>query len=268
MLLDGEVKYFIPSSVLDFAISSLIFQVSWRLSSHLSSYHYCLIKCSLVFDVSWRSLMLLVSEQKLHQQNNKPVLRPPRVKKPLLDTSLMLITLLHSQGATRLAHQNYRNKHFFSTYWTGHDMLSRNWCPAPSFTLMISLSDLHKHCLLAKPNRVATDSIDQPVLALVQLATVSEIALFCFKTLYWRPCAALTFHEDAYQANQNVSQPWKLTGTAGRWPSSHPAAIRHSRSMRASQLTMQSRPSSWPGLSDSALGSCAWWWGGGTRLML
>lgn len=204
--------------------------------------------------------MLLVSEQKLHRQNNKPLLRPPWVKKPLLDTSLMLITLLHSHGATRvrLAHQNYQSKHFFSTYWTGHDMLSRNWCPPPSFTLMISLSDLHEHCLLPKPNKVAADSIGQTVLALAQLATVSEIALFCFETWYRRPCAALTFHEHAYQANHNVSPPWKRIGTPGRWPSSCPAAIRHSRSMKASQITLQSRPSSWPGLSDSALGSCAW----------
>lgn len=72
--LDDEVKYFIAPQDLN---SSFYLSTSKWESSHLSSYHYCLIKCSLVFDVGWRSLMLHVSEQKLQQQNNKPVLRPP-----------------------------------------------------------------------------------------------------------------------------------------------------------------------------------------------
>lgn len=147
--------------------------------------------------------MLRVSEQKLHRQNNKPVLRPPRVKKPLPDTSLMLITLLHSHGATRvrLAHQDNNRItriNFFSNYRTGHDLLWRNWRPAPSCPLMISSSDLQGHSLLPKPY-----SISQTVLTLTQLATVSSIRciFFCcvvsagFEPWYWRPCVALTFHD-------------------------------------------------------------------------
>lgn len=228
--------------------------------------------------------MLRVSEQKLHRQNNKPVLRPPRVKKPLLDTLLMLITLLHSHGATRvrLAHQDNNRItriNFFSNYRTGHDLLRRNWRPAPSCPLRISSSDLQGHSLLPKPYSISqTANINTACYSILNCNLKGSKAIRCifFCCVVVLQVLNLGIGDLALPCISTTHLPGQSEGISALETHRYTRKLPHQ--LPCSNQTQEVYESQ---SADTAVGlhlglviltqllaPVCEWWGGGTRLML